>query len=253
MILGNKILRGTGFAGGGGPSDSILDTDHPDLLIMYTMDNISGTTLVDESPAGKNAVINGTVPAVSGLIGDALDFSASDGTYVNLDNKTTYDIIHSLNDFSVSLWFRLDVFVSTADTLWGSTPAATAEIGACLFVLNDGSLRYTIMKGTSGFPGQDRTSATGLVSLNTWHHCVLNGHGVVTGNELFLDSVSLGILPLLNTPLTSNPATRDMHMARANHTSVFLPMDGKLDQFRFFNRPLTQTEVNALYNGGAGA
>jgi hypothetical protein len=66
VILANRLKKSTA---GGVP---ITSPAHPDRLLLYTMDNVSGTTLVDDSPNGNDALIGGGMAFGAGLIDNAM-------------------------------------------------------------------------------------------------------------------------------------------------------------------------------------
>ena len=78
---------------------SITDTDHPDLLAFYTMDNVSGSNVIDESPNGYDAVNVGNTFG-AGYINNAM-ISTQDASQLNL---TALDGL-ARDNFSASLWF----------------------------------------------------------------------------------------------------------------------------------------------------
>lgn len=75
MFLANRMRAAAGNRGE-------IPTDG--LVAWYTMDNISGSTLVDEM-GNYNGTINGSPTQVSGLIGQALSFDST-GDYVAIGN-----------------------------------------------------------------------------------------------------------------------------------------------------------------------
>lgn len=245
---------------------SITSFSHPDLIAAYTMDNISGSTLVDESPNGNDGAITGATQ-VAGHIGNALDFDgASD--YVN---ATAYPGT-AINNFGCGIWVRADV-VSQFGICFGHRMAtdgsgSTNNSGAFIRVDDSrGTLKaaggyvYVNDESTTDSNGNTTTNYISIiwsdVDLSTadYHFVWLN----VAGNsaELFVDGASAGTISSTQT-INYAPAgasNGECLAAQKAPDGSFLAsfLDGKLDQFRFFGRTLTAAEISDLYNGGAGA
>lgn len=207
---------------------AILATDHPNLVAMYTMDNISGATLVDESPNANNGTITGAI-AVAGQMGNALSFDGN-------DNVTTAGLPTTTN-FTLSFCFKADT-VSATNMIW--------------FQNNFGGQGRGFFLGTSGLALYSRDSGGGYQQSpymtgyddNQWHRVVV-----------WEDNAGLYIRV---------DDTTESSLAMASHRTDWLnttylgqvyngssPYTGLIDQFRRFDRTLTPEEITALYNEGA--
>lgn len=85
--------------------------------------------------------------------------------------------------------------------------------------------------------------------LNRWTHIVLVYDDSITRGSLYVD----GALGAQST-LTANYAGLNSVSVggQDNGTTKVSMFDGRIDLFRVWSRPLTDSEVTALYNGGAG-
>jgi hypothetical protein len=232
--------------------DPILDPNNPDLLAFYTMDNISGATLFDESPNSVDGTITGAT-AVPGQIGNALDFP------VATDNVNMGDVA-SLN-FGSGQDFTLCAWVNTSDSTKNKVIIdkrdniePQPEAGWFLAVLTDGRLAAFAAKDFVS--GTAQANSTTTVDDGTWHFCVaqFDRDDVI---KVYIDNGSAeGNVSMAPVGAGSLANTGDfmigLNSSQMVSTSVS-DMIGSIDQVRIFNRLLTSDERTALFNGGAGA
>jgi len=212
-------------------SESITSFNHSNLVAAWTMDNISGATLVDESVNGYDSTITGAIP-VSGLLNQALDF-----------NSTSTYLTHTLpafgiNDFAISLWYNPDDLTIYPHLLTD----ATDQLNFLFKILRSGAgtpVPYFYGTGAAG-PMFHSTE----VPLNSWTHLVL----MRNGTDIYISVNSA--LELVGTGFTDNLTGTTFY------TGIGYPgeySNGQQDQMRIFDRALTQDEIDILYNGGVGA
>ena len=212
---------------------SILDFSNVSLVAAYTMDSIAGAVVNDESTNGNNGLLSGAVDQVPGHIGQALDF---DGTLNWIELDSVYPVIQT-NSFSVSVWFNTSVQVLPFSTIF-ATHTASYSNAVLLLIEDDGTVQ---LRG-----GASITSAQAFDD-GAWHHAAIVLDGV--GKRLYVDGLLIG------SDQTQDPDTinvelvsigQDWDASGGGTNSDFF--DGLIDQFRLFNRALTQEEVSTLAN-----
>jgi hypothetical protein len=219
----------------------ITDTDHPDLVAMYTMDNISGTTLVDESPNNEDATIVGTVPAISGHIGDALQFPGTSGNHVVLTNA-----LMGVGDYCICMWVDFNTLKAVGRVLGigqGGTPGNRNV--KLIFENTVATINLIVATGAATFT---TIASVGTAELTGYHFFIIEG--TPTSTEMFKDDVSI---LSQGAGLDTSRATTSVAYGNDRQFSgaVNAHFDG--DQLRAFNRKLTAQEKTDLFNGGAGA
>jgi hypothetical protein len=215
-----------------GAADPILDTDNPSLLAMYTMDDISGAALLDESPNAKTGTITGAT-AVAGHIGNALTFTGSSSHKVESLTLDVPDV------FSASMWIKTTTV--TVDVPWSQNRpvqyrAIKVETGKITFFSRD-----------SGNGFHQIVLSTTTVNDGTYHHIVFSQSGVNLSITIDDSETNTLAMPSAATGYTSPMRMGTGSLGIANFYT------GDIDQVRFFDRLLTATEITALFNGGAGA
>lgn len=231
-------------AAGGVP---ITSPNHPDLIAMYTMDNISGATLFDESPNGNDGTITDAT-AVTGHIGDALDFST-----VNANVQ----VGKLLPDADGAVGFWADAAAAS-----GATRAYNeASVGpvnapfAGVAVLPNGVLAtfYERLNTPSGYHQVDSVGVGSVLGFS-FYVAQLRA-GVL---ELYIDAVLQSKSQNSGTDINAwfdkvDPVSRNGVIGLIDRVTVDNDGQGKVDHMRLFGRGWTQTEITTLYNGGVGA
>lgn len=235
MILVKKLLRGADI--------DISSPGNPNLDFIYTMDNISGTTLFDDSPNGNDATITGAI-AVSGKIGNALSFDGNDFVVSTVTPPP--------GSFSVAFWFNADNVISNERLVDGGR--GTGGLGSksgwhtkytdgdyCL--VDDGAGQFIQFSGID--PEGEPPWSSG-----TYHFVVAQYDATAKTLEYYLNAT------LFRTETNGSMGTvtpSDALTLATDATSRTLQFfTGDLDSVRLFTRILSQEEIDSLFNGGAG-
>ncbi|MDB4302063.1 LamG domain-containing protein [bacterium] len=225
---------------------AILATDHPNLVAMYTMDNISGATLVDETANSNDLTITGAT-ATTGKIGNALDFTA--GSHY----ASASDDSFRTGSAGVSLWVNQTASQNAWVWCFGDNQISD-NLFYALVRSADNKLELAYDTSGGGHRKQEETT-TAVGSAGSWVHLVFNASDA-GGFEVFADGVLL-----TTTPMAAAIGTRcypsgadtglDTFAIGALIRGASLFGQHLQDQSRVFNRTLTQAEVTALYDEGA--
>lgn len=146
--------------------------------------------------------------------------------------------------FSVSFWFTITA-TNNNNIFFKGDIAEGAESGHSILV-NNGKLRIILGDGQSVTKEFDATTA---LNTNTWYHLVLTVN-TINDVSIYLNSVKY------NTQMSvfGNPAVFAFKNSAAQVQGLFggktpYPLtDGKMDDFRLYNRAISAAEVTALYN-----
>lgn len=247
MSMARNLMRRAVVAGGGG---DITSPSHPNLLAMYTMDNISGATLFDESANSADGTITGAT-VVSGHIGDALRYDGN-------NDSTSLPVaeLAGLNTGAISVWMVAtgDDCRITFSNIGNSNKFLV--MGVHNGVSSPGIWIYA--KESAGATGQVQWAGGGTVSTTQYVHVVIQPNAAQDRWEGFLNGTLVTLEQIAGTHPTLvgmwwggiiglNSANINLRPNPVEYTS------GDVDMYRLFDRRLTQAEVNALYNGGVGA
>ena len=209
------------------------------LEVYYNFDETTGTVLDEE----VNHVKNGTninmdnSNWVTGILGNALNFSGVD-ELVNITDATT---IYDSNLSTVSFWIYPSINYTTTQDIWNSNIP-----GGYLIVQEAWDIRVASASQTfSGGSSVGRNQVDPWWSLNQWHHIVIVANGSGT-NQFWAD----GINRQNSSDIWSANDATYIHIGARNTLSNFF--GGRLDEMGIWNRTLSGAEVVQLYNGGTG-
>lgn len=194
------------------------------LVAWYTMDNISGSTLVDEM-GNYDATIDGATQVV-GVDGQALSFDGSN------DKVTSLGYVSGDTDMAWSFWFK------------------TTQTSTGVLIGQDMASNYrAVFVGSSGIAFFSRTSTGGYKQTDAisgyqdgnWHHATVSQIGNVIHfriNDTIEKSLDMG---------SRNDATTKSYLGwNGGSGSDNFWHSGQLDQVRIYNRELDTSEKTLI-------
>lgn len=234
-MLARKVQRFSGEI-------PITNTDHPNLVAMYTMDNVSGSTLVDETSNSRDMTLIGGPSFITGKIGNAISTSGTQYGSVSSSGFLT-------SAGAVSFW-------GTANTFMRYCGVFQPGVNNYYQFLSDGAGVFFVAVLHSGISySQVNFNISG--TLSDFHHFVVMADS--SSLSVYIDgvdvtssgSVASGSLANFHGWFAETTATV-FEIGRSAGSSIFYSPTVE-DQLRIFNRTLTSAEVSDLYNGGSGA
>lgn len=210
------------------------------LISYWSLDEASGTRA--DSHGSNDLTDNNFTGSDTGKVGNAADLEQMSQHYLShVDNAdlSTGDI-----DCSFSLWVKPESLSGFPMILSKGSEVGTDREYA-LYVDTSDSNRLVWQYGTFG-AGHVLTSASGL-SNGVWAHIVVGYDSVNNQQFMYINGVA-------ETPITNTQATLEGTdpLQLGAGTSQGLYWDGLIDEFGFWKRVLTSSEVTELYNGGNG-
>ncbi len=192
------------------------------LIHEYTMDSVSGSTVYD-TVGSKNALVS-NITYTDGKVGNTAIFNGSSS------RLTPSSTISDSSDFSVSFWINLNNY-GTFDGVFGNVGTGNPDM-------------YVTING-SGIVAQRWLAGSMSYSLD-----------LCTDYHVIISNISGYMYLYINGLLVSTSATDwslDIGViGRTYLNGAWQYLDGKLDQFRVYNRALTLYEIQNLYNNGNG-
>ena len=201
------------------------------LVLEWSFDSITGSTVNDTSPIATHSGTISGASVVTGKKGNALSFDGVDDFCSTPDSS---DLRQSI--FSVSFWIKttttLNMVIAEKDgnsgwsiqtTTYGHLPGAGKILMAC------------------GGGGASYVYGTTQINNGEFHHIVLINNG--SSDKCYIDNVDVS-----NKSTAGNPIYSTGPLILGQRVGNVAPFPGVIDQFRFYNRALTATEVTQLYN-----
>jgi hypothetical protein len=195
---------------------------------------------------GHNGTWSGTETYVTGISGKAASFS--DGSHIVSDtyyNSITVDrnaFTHVCWIYTTSLSAQQIVFDSfTTNTYYGQNNHSVQ-------ISTSGQI---IIAGDSyGVGYRNITSTAGDIAINTWYMLASGYNGSRTWLKIY--RVGTGLIRDIGTDYTySTHSTTTVWIGKTPWSSGIY-MTGYVDQFRLYNRTLSDAEIAQLWNNGNG-
>ena len=222
-IAGKKVSKHITWSGD-------LDTD---LLSYYPLNESSGNA--QDIVGSFNLTNIGTMPYVAGLIGNSAN--ASQIKYLITSSNTDIATIGT-SSFSASFWINVVSPVTVGPFFVGQAVSWGDVTGWGLVLQTSGEITLTVSSVS------DVTSGVDVLDTG-WNHIIVSRTGTTT--TLYVNNVSEIVLGSSGSSITQS--TLVLGGATVLPGRVF---NGGFDEFGIWNRTLTQTERDFLYNNGAG-
>jgi len=215
------------------------------LAGYWSMDEGMGTQVGDMSGNGNHGQMHNMDPAtdwVQGKYGKALDFDGTDD-YVEIGNNSS---LEPADEISVSLWLkRPDVEQADyAKFVWYGQ-ASSSPWGAYGIEQNmdyEDRMRFHVAVDGSS---DDVNSNEGSIIPNKWHHVVGTYDGAKL--EIYVDGAWQNTTNNSGS-ITSYDDTFGLGVGDSyNQTGGY---NGQIDEVRIYNRALSESEIQTLYESG---
>ncbi|MBT7911913.1 MAG: hypothetical protein HN607_15475, partial [Verrucomicrobia bacterium] len=217
----------------------------PGIIAYWPFD--SASDLVDKV-AGIEGEAQGTVDDAEGHLGGAVDFGAGNtGNWIKVDAEaTTWLAAASDNDaMSVSFWQKLHA-VKSASTIWFRAEAAGSNARNFQAHLPWGNNNIYFDTGGCCDGGTQRINKDASdIDFLEWHHFVFVKDG--ENKSIWVDG------ELFHEGVNTNALFDDWTYLAIGSSGVDVFADAIVDDFGVWARGITEDEVAAIYNGGAGA
>jgi hypothetical protein len=187
----------------------------------------SGIALYEFEKGGKDT------GGVTGYIG-------SGGVFDGTNSKITTSYNALFNDFSISLWVKIND-ISSYQVLLGTTDSYASLEGLGMFY--DSSLNTIGFDGNINGTRINNQTGSYQITQNQWHHVVFTNNSSNNEKKLYIDNnlqvnnTSLGYINGQNYNLvfgSYNAYTNDR-------------LNGSIDQVRIFNKTISSNEITTLY------
>jgi len=186
---------------------------------------------------GNTGTLQGGVGYAAGKTGQAFNFTGGSGQTVLVPASSSLDIGASAAGFALECWVNPANGTAYPLMEWSSGGGSGVHIWANLY--DPGTVYFNWDSG-----GNTLLSAPNLIPAGAWHHVAVTYDKLSGMSRLYINAVEV--------------ATRNVGSVRALTTSSLTlghraggaSMQGKLDEVSLYSRPLSATEIVAIYNAG---
>lgn len=199
----------------------------------WRFDDAAGTTVKDSSGNGNIGTASAGVTWVTGNKGGAATFATA---YVQIANNPRVNV---LGDFTVAAWVKsTQAPVASEYPMLVSKVGGAPDVGFQMVLHSSTSAPWYASIWTNGT--EAAVNATSDAADGAWHHLLAVRAG--TTLRVYHDGVQQGTSTVSAVSLL-NPAA--LFLGALNTTPTY-PYAGDLDDVRFYNRALSQSEITAL-------
>lgn len=207
------------------------------LIASYQFDQITGSIVSDSSGKGNDAVGDG-IALRSGRLGNAADLNGRDA-YISIPQGIMKDI----NDFTICTWVKLDT-----EPTWSRIFDFGSSTSKYMMLANmgEGRLRYAITVSGNTIEGNEKICDTSEpLPLGVWRHIAVKQAGNTV--TIYVDGKKAGEADNIELRPSDLGATSKNWIGRSQYNDALL--DGKVDDFRIYNRALTESEITQISQG----
>jgi len=237
-VQANIVAAGYGSGSSGAtltPTNTQAPSQNP--VHQYTFDG-------NANDSGSGSTANGTVSGgsyVSGQIGQAISLNGS-SNYVSFPTG----FINNLGDFSIATWVYLN-----SSSSWNRVFDFGTGTDVNMFLTpqngSTNAVRFAIT--TSGNGSEQQITGSSALPTGVWTHVTVTKSG--NTGRLYVNGTLVGT----NSSMTLSPAslgnTTQNWIGRSQY-SADPYLNGRVDDFRIYNRALSASEVSTLASGGGG-
>ena len=204
--------------------------------------DISGTTAYDRSGVGNSGTLTSGPTKVKGVIGQALDFDGTDD-YITITDADDTKYVGAL---TLCTWAKIDTG-STYNHFMGKHSGAGGSQNPFDFrTSNDAIPKLSLIRSNTTHIGWEGP----VVTIGQWkHYCVTAPSTIQTAPTFYING-----MPTTGTTTGGSGTGAATGSASAIRIGVraddAAKMDGSLDEVRIYNRILTTSEIQSLYNQG---
>jgi hypothetical protein len=202
----------------------------PAPVAHWTMDN----TFVDATGNGVNLIENGTVPFVTGQVGQAADFNDNGDNFLNNANPA---LDPGTGDFAVSFWFNVDDETKNQSLLGKGVEAFGFPDEGYRVRLDGSKLQFRLLDNG------DNNAEVAAPAANAWHHVVAQRDGDEI--ELFLNG--LEVANDVGNASIDLTTSRAFTIGRRTAQSGSGAMAGAIDEVWYFDEALSDSVVTSLF------
>ncbi len=218
-----------------------------DMVAWWPLDETQGPTANDIGGSFNNVGTWTSSPGTAtGKVAGALRFNGSN--YVQVSPQTELDF--GTGDFSIDVWVQTVGSTSTRTLVDKRTGTSSSQTGYALYLYN-GKPGLLLADSGSSTSYNSTATSTAFVADGTWHHIAVTvDRDYTSGLNIYVDGTSTATFnPTAHMGNLTNNAP--LVFGGKNLITPSFTFVGRLDELELFNRAITLTEIQDIYNAGS--
>ena len=190
---------------------------------------------------GNDGTLVGGTTFTSGKVGQAFSFDGTDDHVEISPSPSTLDIT---TGHTVDLWVNADSFPGSDKLGVFINQFSSGSLDKFVGLLPDGKISYFLFPGFST-PLESNTSIT----TGTFHHVTATFDGSTA--KIYIDGV-LDASKSVGSSVSNSDTKLFIGFHPLRTSEGIVPFDGQLDEIEWYNRALSQSEIQNIFNAGRG-
>mgnify|MGYP003643517893 FL=1 len=221
-----------------------------DLVSYWELEETSGTRV--DSEASNDLTDNNTVGySASGIEGNAADFEQTNDEYLSITAAAQTGISGGTS-FSISCWVKAESFGATYPVIFSQwDEGGTNDNRVYALAIVAGKFYWYVSSGLAF----DNLASTTTPATATWYNIVCTYENKTNGIKMYINGSLENSRSPTNVTTVKVGSAANIRMGSSDKfagvTGTSIAWDGLIDEFGYWSKPLTATEVTKLYNGGS--
>lgn len=206
------------------------------LVAYWNFENETANSLnlVDNVRGIHNGTNNDTSNWTTGIIDNGLSYSPNNRT--DILDSADWDV----DEYTISIWVNPNS-IGTGTIYDRYNGAAAGDRAGLISLMANNSIRYITEIDGNG----TRMYSEDLIAINTWTHLVVNYN--TTDMNMWVNGTKVPqYTNQTGTIISAKPIRLGLDLDNMG------ALNGTLDEFSFYNRTLSQTEITQIYNTHIG-
>jgi hypothetical protein len=209
--------------------DALPDALPTDLVAYYPMES---APMMDVTGNGHDGTCTACPTVGPGVVGNALVFDTA-----RVDIPSAADLRTTTG--TTAAWIVFDTLPAMYACPFGAIYNPQANGDTWQLCIHDSTMWGVFLQTTAGSREFD---APATLVAGVWHHVALTW--TTTTEQFFVDGVMIENNPI--TPLVFDQSLLTVGADRLTAGTIDVPMRGRLDELKLFDRALSQEEIAAL-------
>jgi len=231
-----------------GSSTDWFDMTNNELLLH--MEEASGNP-VDDSTTNATCTATSLTYSATGKLSNAIDFNGS-SSYADCGDQAAFSYTEGGGNpdapFSVCTWMNSDTDQTSMMVSKMTTGAYEWQFGTTTGY----EIQFYVYSSVSAYVG-GVTSAYNY-SPDTWYHVcgTYSGSGTTAGFKIYINGASASLAGGASSYTAMSNTAAPLQVGRQNISGSLAYFNGILDEVAVFSEELSATDVQDIYNAGAG-
>ncbi|MDP4270415.1 MAG: LamG-like jellyroll fold domain-containing protein [Bacteroidota bacterium] len=214
------------------------------LILKYSFDNVTGTTVTDDSGNGKAGTLQGAAAVTTGYMGKGIVCTAK-ADYIT----APANINSGLSSFTFSTWVKMTALKNATRFFdWGTGADGTNNFLAFIPSYN-GDDQYMALRFRPASGTAINVASTEKCPVGTWAHIAVtySWNGSSGTGTIYLNGKAVGTASGITfNPSTFLGSTANNYFGYSRWSTDTNGFNGTFDDIRIYNRALTASDVSAL-------